>query len=108
MIRHSLESPSSRGRNSQSRRGTIIGRQFSVAALMTSCSTRSRLSDSMPCRNTVITDAQHDGSAVGVGHARKYLGKLGRGTRPVTTELHPVAPESYLLQLQSGVLPSTN
>ena len=48
MIRHSLESPSSRGRNSQSRRGTIIGRQFSVAALMISCSTRSRLSDSMP------------------------------------------------------------
>ena len=60
------------------------------------------------CRNTVITDAQHDGSALGVGHARKYLRKPGRGTRSVITEQNPAAPEGHLLQLQCGVLPGTN
>ena len=59
-------------------------------------------------RNTVITDAQYDSSTLRVGHARKYLGKPGRGTPSVTTKLHPVAPESYLLQLQCGVLTGTN
>ena len=43
-----------------------------------------------------------------VEHAREHLGKPGRGTRSVTTELHPVAPESDLLQLQRGVFPGAN
>ena len=51
------------------------------------------------CRNTVITDAQHDGSTLRVGHARKHLGKPGRGTSSFITEQHPAAPEGHFLQL---------
>ena len=47
-IRHSTGAPSAPGRYSQFRAGTIMGTQLTVAALMTNCSRRSRLSGSIP------------------------------------------------------------
>ncbi len=47
-IRHSTGSWSAPGRYSQFRAGTIMGTQLTVAALMTNCSRRSRLSGSIP------------------------------------------------------------
>ena len=47
-IRQSTGAPSAPGRYSQFRAGTIMGTQLTVAALMTNCSRRSRVSGSIP------------------------------------------------------------